>query len=93
MPNLKSKKKVANTEATEEYKKEQKKLKIFDYIKENYPGPEKSKIDIRHLWLDFYRVNYWNGNTEEFKTNYIVHSIFIKAYDTPDGVLVEEFNN
>ena len=66
---------------------------IRRYVKENFSGPENSSIDVKPLWDNFYRINYWRetNSTNSFLTEgKIIHSIFIKIIKVPDGYFGEE---
>ena len=53
---------------------------------------EADRIDIRPLWGNFFRLNFWKKKDSGFfSSENIVHSIFIKAEVTLDGLIVQEY--
>ena len=52
------------------------------WLRENYPAQEEEKLDIRFLWEDFYRLNYWRE--KEDKGPVIVRSIFGRMIETKE---------
>jgi|TARA_Y100000310_G_scaffold56232_1_gene51568 hypothetical protein len=53
------------------------------YIEMNFSIPQK-QLDIRHLWGEFYRLNYW-GTKEGLKGKIIIDSKFIKVSPDEEG--------
>ena len=61
------------------------KQEIVRAIRAEHPGPEGSTMDVRHLWGDYYRVNYWGENE---KGSIIVHSLFMNVKKVLDGFVI-----
>ncbi len=66
------------------------KKEVFELIKKEYPPQKGVSIDIRPLWGNCYRLNFWNKNEPEgiIKSNFISISkgskgLEIKNYDDP----------
>jgi hypothetical protein len=77
---------VAKTHSMNKPKKGQSKkkeeIKIEDhteYIKKAFSSSKGKKLDIRHLWDCYYRLNFW-GRKKDIKGPVIVDSKFIKVY-------------
>ena len=58
------------------------------YIPNNYKA---DRVDICPLWGDFFRLNFWKNGKAFSVSPIIVHSIFLKAEATMDGLVVEEY--
>lgn len=46
-------------------------------------------VDIKHLWSNFYRLNFWYMTDDLFPVSNIVKSIFISAEMTLDGLVID----
>ena len=55
---------------------------VMVYLKREMPGSIKTKPDVRHLWGNNYRINYWGWEEGE---NIIVDSKFVIVIKTKDG--------
>jgi hypothetical protein len=65
---------------------------LKQYIKKNFSVPENTTIDPRHLWDNFYRINYWVSivSKESLCTdNKIVESVFVRIEKVDDGIVHE----
>ncbi len=55
---------------------------VLKYLSEQYPADSGKKLEIKHLWESYYRLNFW-ADTERTKGNgvgkRIVDSRFVKA--------------
>lgn len=57
---------------------------IISHLRKEYPGPKNSKLDIRHLWDDNYRINYWGIREGQ---NEIIDSKFVIVTRVKNGFL------
>ena len=57
---------------------------IISHLRKEYPGPNNAKLDIRHLWNNNYRINYWVIKEGE---NKIVDSKFVVVTRVKNGFL------
>ena len=58
----------------------------IDFLKRTFPT-DGTSLDIRPLWGDYYRLNFWKKNGEGEGS--IVKSYFVRVKDTPKGWKVE----
>ena len=65
---------------------------ITAHVRERYPAPDNTEIDVRYLWDNFYRVNYrrkLSSPNSIVSESYIVHSVFMRVTNTSDGLMSE----
>jgi len=57
---------------------------VISYLKREHPGSPNTKCDVRHLWGNNYRINYWGFVKGESE---IVDSKFVIVTKTKDGFI------
>ena len=67
-------------ENTSKIKKEVPFEDVRRWILKNFPGPEGTRLQICHLWDDYFRINYWLAKKSNnfMKEEKIVFSKFLK---------------
>lgn len=86
--------KEAEKKSIKEKSSENRNLNISHLLKMKYilKDYKADRVDIRPLWGDFFRLNFWKKEDSGFFTSQkIVCSIFIKAEVTLDGLIVQEY--
>ena len=78
-----SKKTASKTSSSNPNKKNKKELTIEEFITKEYPPYKDETLDIRFLWGNNYRLNYWIKNE---KNDNINRSIFVLVKKTVKGL-------
>jgi len=67
------------------------KKEVLDLIKKEYPVGENTSIDIRPLWGNCYRLNFWNKKGDG--DNSIIKSCFISINKGPEGLKIKNYDD
>lgn len=70
---------------------------VLEWIQDNYSipidydGPIKIKLDIRSLWPEHFRLNYW-GYEKDAKDETVIYSMFVRVKKINNKYRLEHIN-
>jgi len=71
------------------------KVRAIDHLQREYKTTDGTKLDVKPLWDNAYRLNFWGQKEITFgrgMDNHIVHSLFVRVEDNEDGLKVKTYN-
>ena len=89
---LKENKSMLKTDNVDKNTERAHKEKILSFLREKFEPEKDIKLDIRYLWGNFYRLNFWGkrDNDTIIIRNIIIDSKFVKVKDGENGLECEE---